>query len=719
MSWQIIPISSGLGKWRPEWDNLNARLCRSNPYFDSRFVEPLIAYFGTGSERLCVHASNGRTDGILILTPRRPGVWATFLPSQAQIAPLLVERPSTLAALFGDLPGFVSALEFFSQDPDCTPLPQTEGDTALDWTDHALTINVRLEGSFEQYWKSRAAKLQNNVKRYQRRVREAGMEMHLVHRGAADEMRSALVRYGDLESAGWKGRAGTAVHKDNEQGRFYQDVMDRFAASGAASIYELFFDDRLVASRLCVHCPDLVISLKTTYDESMSQFAPGRLLLHAVLQREFELARAKYIEFYTDANPDQVQWSTGQRRIRHATLFRSRLIRRAHASLNTIRLRLRRETDTPPSATIDLQSWTLETIDSQAEMKPEVRSLFDEAEARDPEFGLDWFGNLASTALPRSEVAEYHVLQRAGVERPAVILPTRHGRHGHTLYALTNFYSSLYAPLVSDTDAESALRILFGRLAQHRMGWSVMYLFPMDRNARIFEQTRRALQSAGWWAFVYFGFGNWYLPVEGRSFVEYFRGRPSQIRNTAKRRARKFLEEGRGQLEIVVGGERLDEAITSYERIYRASWKVPEPYPQFMPGLIRLCAERGWLRLGLAYYDDEPVAAQVWIVSGARAAIYKLAYDERFAHLSAGTVLTTYLMRHVMDVDKVKEVDYLVGDEPHKMDWMTHRRERWGIVAYNRRTLRGAAGALEQLVSQAGHRIWSPRAPHTQSNKGT
>lgn len=54
---------------------------------------------------------------------------------------------------------------------------------------------------------------------------------------------------------------------------------------------------------------------------------------------------------------------------------------------------------------------------------------------------------------------------------------------------------------------------------------------------------------------------------------------------------------------IVAGGSDLDSAIADYELVYAASWKVPEPYPRFLPGLIRTCARMGWLRLGLLYVE--------------------------------------------------------------------------------------------------------------------
>jgi CelD/BcsL family acetyltransferase involved in cellulose biosynthesis len=64
-------------------------------------------------------------------------------------------------------------------------------------------------------------------------------------------------------------------------------------------------------------------------------------------------------------------------------------------------------------------------------------------------------------------------------------------------------------------------------------------------------------------------------------------------------------------------------------------------------------------------------------------------------------------MQHVIDVDRVREIDYLIGDEPYKQDWMSHRRERWGIVAYNPRTLKGMAGAANEISRRAAKMAWS------------
>jgi CelD/BcsL family acetyltransferase involved in cellulose biosynthesis len=100
------------------------------------------------------------------------------------------------------------------------------------------------------------------------------------------------------------------------------------------------------------------------------------------------------------------------------------------------------------------------------------------------------------------------------------------------------------------------------------------------------------------------------------------------------------------------------------------------------------------LRLGILHLNSVPVAAQLWLTHGGVASIYKLAYDEEASRYSAGTVLTAAMFEQALDRDHVVEIDYLNGDEPYKRDWMSHRRERRGIIAFDLSQWKGFKAAL-------------------------
>jgi CelD/BcsL family acetyltransferase involved in cellulose biosynthesis len=183
------------------------------------------------------------------------------------------------------------------------------------------------------------------------------------------------------------------------------------------------------------------------------------------------------------------------------------------------------------------------------------------------------------------------------------------------------------------------------------------------------------------------------------TFDGYMSTRDSQLRHTFERKSKKLQTAGR--LQILTRPEDVDSAMDAFESVYSKSWKQPEPYPNFVREWARLCAERGWLRLGVASIDGVPIAAQFWFTTGRRAYIFKLAYDEAQSRWSAGTVLTALLLRHALEVDQVVEIDYLSGDDAYKKSWMTVRRERIGLMACNLRSVGGAAAAAGEVLGQS------------------
>lgn len=306
-----------------------------------------------------------------------------------------------------------------------------------------------------------------------------------------------------------------------------------------------------------------------------------------------------------------------------------------------------------------------------------------------------WFDLLAVYGFEQP-VAAHDLRVGAGVGIATLwLMPLELGRYA---LSLSNYYSGLYG-LAGDlaglslADWIQTVRTLRESHSPH--GW---HLRPLDAQAPWLHELMQALQASGYWTDRYFCFGNWYQPVAPGGFETYWAARPSALRNTVARARRRLDRQGNWALQIITDDAGLDVAIDAYVAVYNRSWKTPEPNPAFIPALIRLAAQQGWLRLGLVHVAGEPVAAQLWLVAGGKANIFKLAYVQGAEKLSVGSVLTAELMRHVMDVDQVHEVDFLSGDDPYKADWMDHRRERIGLVAFDKRHWRGwLAAARHEL----------------------
>jgi CelD/BcsL family acetyltransferase involved in cellulose biosynthesis len=325
-----------------------------------------------------------------------------------------------------------------------------------------------------------------------------------------------------------------------------------------------------------------------------------------------------------------------------------------------------------------------------------------------------WFHNLAAHGVER-EAVPLLLAARNRSDGSALCLPLlRRPRaaaapFGPVVGTLSNFYSSLYGP-IGDEQALSmeALRALLRHLKRHCRPGGVIDLQPLDTAGRFHRLMLQALHAEGWHTDSYFCFGNWHLEVGGRSFAAYESSIPSRIRNTIRRGRKKLDAAGPWGLRIhAQPGPELEAAIHDFETIYAKSWKVPEPFPQFVPGLCRSMAAQGWLRLGVLRFGDQPIAAQLWIVKDRRASIYKLAYDEDYKRFSAGSVLTETMIRAAIDIEQVVDVDYLTGDDGYKVDWMSSRRERRGIVAFDPATVQGLAGLIRHRLG----RWWRKRRP--------
>lgn len=317
----------------------------------------------------------------------------------------------------------------------------------------------------------------------------------------------------------------------------------------------------------------------------------------------------------------------------------------------------------------------------------QLLAAFARCERSNPQFGLDWLRNLASHALDNHEKAVLYVARQSTDD--FFVLPLKLNSRNSHAEALGNFYTSAYSPVICTDSPELLCTALFRHIAT-KSGAASMILSPLTVDPSLFDQIQAGLLGSGWkGVHRFFCFGNWIYESRNITYQDYLADRPSQLRNTIIRRTRQFLEDGRGKLTITGSDDSLETSIAQFTSVYNKSWKREEPFPEFVPGMLRMAAERGWLRLGIATYDGVAIASQIWLVCDGKAYIFKLAYHEGYKHLSPGTVLTAHMMEHVIDKDSVTSIDFLSGDDDFKENWMTTRKECFGIAAYNPLTLRG------------------------------
>ncbi len=307
------------------------------------------------------------------------------------------------------------------------------------------------------------------------------------------------------------------------------------------------------------------------------------------------------------------------------------------------------------------------------ELPASVDRLFAAAEQESIFFSRPWFENLLENGREKGRT----ILLACVLDGDQVVallpLSQQDGDHCHPLKHL---YTSLYSLLLDGNRQEQTLRCLIEGL--RAVPVSSLQLEPVAENDSNLQLLQQVMASSGFTCHRYFHFYNWIHRTQGDSFADYMAARPSRVRNTVKRKQRKLEREQGYRIQLYTDSD-LDQALADYRSVYNASWKANEVFEPFVEGLARRFARAGWLRLAVLYINEQPAAAQFWFVAHGKASIFKLAYDEAWKHYSPGSILIAYLMRHVIDIDKVEEIDFLTGNDAYKQDWMSERRQRWRL----------------------------------------
>lgn len=237
---------------------------------------------------------------------------------------------------------------------------------------------------------------------------------------------------------------------------------------------------------------------------------------------------------------------------------------------------------------------------------------------------------------------------------------------------------------LSNSEKEMVLLKLFEYLKTLK-NWGLIDLNALPEEDFDLMDLKKVLNKVSLKNKEYFCFGNWYLNEINFTGNQYLQSRNTNIRENSKRYRRKLEKMGKLELKIVNSGSdsELNLMMDSYYKVYETSWKSPELDPTFHRDLAKLASDKGWLRLGFLFLDNKAIACQFWLVCEDTAYILKLAYDEEYRKVIPGVILSSEMMKYVIDIDHVKEIDYLIGDEPYKKDWTPQRRERRGILVFN------------------------------------
>ncbi|AZO36566.1 MULTISPECIES: GNAT family N-acetyltransferase [unclassified Mesorhizobium] len=305
----IYPASAGFDLVE-ELDYLSARTVEPNVFFNPRFLAPAMPRLEDREVRLAVIRDGDEyRDRLRLLVPfsvERPAmplgvpVMRTWSSPFGPLGTPLVDRDDPI----GVIEDFFSMLSRpHLKLPKVFVLPdmRLDGPVASLLTSFAdsrgltLVTTGRVErpvlesdADGEDYLKaSLRSHHYREFRRLKRRLADLGKLEHIVARGP-DEIRHAIESFLTLEAAGWKGRERTAMAIDRYRAAFAREAVHRLAEQDMCRIHLLTLDGRAIGCLVVFVEAGVAYTWKTAYDETLSDYSPGTLLMIEVTKQHLD-----------------------------------------------------------------------------------------------------------------------------------------------------------------------------------------------------------------------------------------------------------------------------------------------------------------------------------------------------------------------------------------------------------------------------------------------
>jgi len=299
----IYPASAGFDLVE-ELDHLCARTIEPNVFFNPRFLAPAMPRLEDREVRLAVIRDGTEYRSRLrLLVPysvEKPAVPLGIPVMRTWSSPF---GPLGTPLLDRDDPEGVIA-DFFAmlarphlKLPKVFVMPDMRLDGAvarmLSATAESRNLPLVVTGQFERPFLESDAEGEDYLKealgsrhykefrRLGRRLADQGVVEHKVAR-TQDDVRHAIEQFLTLEASGWKGRQRTAMAIDRYRAAFAREAVHRMSEQDMCRIHSLTLDGRTIASLVVFIEAGVAYTWKTAYDETLSAFSPGALLMMAV-----------------------------------------------------------------------------------------------------------------------------------------------------------------------------------------------------------------------------------------------------------------------------------------------------------------------------------------------------------------------------------------------------------------------------------------------------
>jgi CelD/BcsL family acetyltransferase involved in cellulose biosynthesis len=169
---------------------------------------------------------------------------------------------------------------------------------------------------FDAGWSDPESRVSGSRRSDLRRKRRAAEKLGPVVvedlRPTPDELEPLLADVLRIEASGWKGRAGTALARDERRWDFYRRYLHEASGAGLIRVFFLRVGDRRVAMQVHAEFTHRLWQIKVGYDEAFRRISPGMLLTLEII-RAGAAEDLDGLEFLGSVEPWTTTWSPNLR----------------------------------------------------------------------------------------------------------------------------------------------------------------------------------------------------------------------------------------------------------------------------------------------------------------------------------------------------------------------------------------------------------------------
>lgn len=295
-----------------EWKEL-ARELGASPFATPGWMRAWSEAFGDGPPTIICARRRGRLVGVLPLRRRTGNLLSLTNWHTPEFAPLAVDRDALKALLDEALEQARGRLDLSFLNGNDATVQESRGAAERGGARCETRVVQRspyleLNGDWEAYEASLPSRKRSKLRKARRLMEEQGELSVDVEDGSGD-LERALQEGFEVEAAGWKGSAGTAIAAHQATRTFYESIARWAAQEGWLRLVFLRVDQQPVAFGFALESSHSHYDLKNGFDPAYARCSPGVLLAEERIKHSFGVGLDRY-EFLGDAERHKLDWTS-------------------------------------------------------------------------------------------------------------------------------------------------------------------------------------------------------------------------------------------------------------------------------------------------------------------------------------------------------------------------------------------------------------------------